>query len=60
VLFVHGDGCVLPGNVKALRDRLGSADLVWAEGTQTDFYDQPAQILLAVEAAADHFRRTLT
>jgi uncharacterized protein len=60
VLLIHGDGCVLPDNVKALRDRLGRADLVWAEGAQTDFYDQPAQVLLAAEAAADHFRKTLT
>ena len=61
VLFVHGDQCVLPGNVKALRDRLaGPAELVWADGTQTDFYDQPDQVSLAVEAAEAHFRRTLT
>ena len=59
-LFVHGDGCVLPGNVKALRDRLaGPSELVWAEGSQTDFYDQPDQVSLAVDAADRHFRRTL-
>ena len=60
VLFVHGDQCVLPGNVKALRDQLaGPAELVWADGTQTDFYDQPEQVSVAVEAAEAHFRRTL-
>jgi fermentation-respiration switch protein FrsA (DUF1100 family) len=59
-LFVHGDGCVLPGNVKALRDRLaGPAELVWTEGSQTDFYDQPEQVSVAVDAADRHFRRTL-
>jgi uncharacterized protein len=61
VLFVHGDQCVLPGNVKALRSKLaGPAELVWADGTQTDFYDQPDQISMAIEAAEAHFRRTLT
>jgi hypothetical protein len=59
-LLVHGDGCVLPGNVKIVRDRLaGPAELVWAEGSQTDFYDQPAQVSLAVDAADQHFRKTL-
>lgn len=60
VLLVHGDDCVLPGNVKAVRDRLaGPAELLWADGTQTDFYDRPEQVTLAADAAADHFRRTL-
>jgi uncharacterized protein len=59
-LFVHGDGCVLPDNVKALRDRLGGpSELVWAEGSQTDFYDQPDQVSLAVDAVDQHFRKTL-
>jgi uncharacterized protein len=59
-LFVHGDGCVLPGNVKAVGDRLaGPAELVWADGSQTDFYDQPDQVSLAVDAVDRHFRRTL-
>jgi fermentation-respiration switch protein FrsA (DUF1100 family) len=59
-LFVHGDGCVLPDNVKALYEQLaGPRELIWAEGTQTDFYDQPAQLALAVDAADQHFRRTM-
>jgi fermentation-respiration switch protein FrsA (DUF1100 family) len=59
-LFVHGDDCVLPDNVRLVRDRLaGPSELVWAEGTQIDFYDQPGQVSLAVEAADRHFRRTL-
>jgi uncharacterized protein len=60
-LFVHGDDCVLPDNVKSVHDRLaGPTELVWAEGTQIDFYDQPAQVSLAVDAADRHFARTLT
>ena len=59
-LLVHGDGCVLPGNAKIVRDRLaGPANMVWADGSQTDFYDQPAQVSLALDAADEHFRRTL-
>jgi pimeloyl-ACP methyl ester carboxylesterase len=60
VLFVHSDGCVLPANVKAVRDRLaGPGELVWTEGGQTDFYDQQEQVSLAVSAAAEHFKKTL-
>jgi fermentation-respiration switch protein FrsA (DUF1100 family) len=59
-LFVHSDDCVLPDNVKAVHQRVtGPSELVWAEGTQTDFYDQPAQVELAVDAADRHFRETL-
>jgi len=51
-LFVHGDGCVFPDNVRAIEARLrGPKRIVWAEGTQTDFYDRPAQVDLAVDAA---------
>ena len=60
-LLVHSDDCVLPGNVKTVRDRLaGPSELLWAHGGQTDFYDQPDQVSLAVDAADRHFRRTLT
>jgi uncharacterized protein len=59
-LFVHSDDCVLPGNVKAVADRLaGPKEVLWANGSQTDFYDQPAQVRLAVNAVDEHFRRTL-
>jgi uncharacterized protein len=59
-LFVHGDDCVLPDNVRNVHDRLaGPKDLVWAAGGQIDFYDQPEQVSLAVEAADKHFRTTL-
>ena len=59
-LLVHGDDCVLPGNVKIVADRLaGPKDVLWADGGQTDFYDQPAQVSLALDAADEHFRGTL-
>jgi fermentation-respiration switch protein FrsA (DUF1100 family) len=56
-LFVHSDGCVFPDNVRTIETRLrGPKKIVWAEGTQTDFYDQPAQVERAVNAA-DAFLR---
>jgi AraC-like DNA-binding protein len=59
-LFVHSDGCVLPGNVKKIRGQLaGPTELIWADGSQTDFYDQPQQVSAAADAAATHFRTTL-
>ena len=59
-LLVHGDDCVLPDNARFVQQHVtGRSDLVWADGTQTDFYDQPKQVVLAVEAADRHFRETL-
>ncbi|WP_232661511.1 alpha/beta hydrolase [Pseudonocardia sp. TRM90224] len=59
-LFVHGDGCVLPDNVRTVAAALGGpAEVVWAEGGQIDFYDQDAQVALAVDAADRHYRTTL-
>jgi dienelactone hydrolase len=59
-LFVHGDGCVLPDNLRAVAGKVaGPAQTVWDDGTQTDFYDQDAQVSLAVDAADAHFRAHL-
>ncbi|MEJ3657415.1 alpha/beta hydrolase [Actinomycetes bacterium KLBMP 9759] len=59
-LFVHGDGCVLPDNVRAVAAALdGPAEVVWAEGDQIDFYDQDTQVTLAADAADEHYRNTL-
>lgn len=59
-LLVHGDDCVLPDNVRTISDRLaGPAQVVWAAGGQTDFYDQPDQVALAIDAADAHFRKDL-
>jgi fermentation-respiration switch protein FrsA (DUF1100 family) len=56
-LFVHSDGCVFPENVRLIHNKLrGSSQLVWGSGTQTDYYDQPQQVDLAVNAA-DAFLR---
>ncbi|SDU16085.1 alpha/beta hydrolase [Jiangella alkaliphila] len=59
-LFVHSDGCVFPEHIEQLRSRLrGPVEVAWGEGTQTDFYDQPAQVSFAVEALDTHFTKTL-
>jgi fermentation-respiration switch protein FrsA (DUF1100 family) len=51
-LFVHSDECVFPDNVRSVHARLrGPKQLVWTEGGQTDFYDQPTQVEVAVNAA---------
>jgi fermentation-respiration switch protein FrsA (DUF1100 family) len=60
VLFVHGDECVLPENVKNIYARLrGQKEMVWMEGSQVDFYDQPKLVDKAVAAAVSWFDRTL-
>lgn len=59
-LFVHGEDCVLPDNVRTVRERLaGPSELVWTAGDQVDFYDRPELVTPAVEAADRHFRKTL-
>ena len=59
-LFIHSDGCVFPDNIKKVVERLkGEKKLIWSEGTQTDFYDQPEQVESAIAAADQHFKRLL-
>ena len=44
-LMVHGPGCALPDNAKHVFERFaGPKELVWLEGEQIDFYDQPQQV----------------
>ena len=59
-LFVHADGCVFPDHVRQIHAQLkGPKELVWSEGNQIDFYDQPKQVDAAMSAATDWFARTL-
>jgi fermentation-respiration switch protein FrsA (DUF1100 family) len=56
-LFVHGDECVLPENVRRIHSRMPSpGTLVWEKGFQVDFYDRADLVSLAVKAADEHFR----
>jgi fermentation-respiration switch protein FrsA (DUF1100 family) len=51
-LLIHSDGCVFPEHARSVYSRLhGRKQLVWADGGQTDFYDQPEQVERAVSAA---------
>jgi fermentation-respiration switch protein FrsA (DUF1100 family) len=59
-LLVHGDGCALPDNARLVHSRLaGKKQLIWLEGSQQDFYDQPAQVSAAVEHTTRWFDETL-
>jgi dienelactone hydrolase len=59
-LFVHSDGCVFPESIETLRHSLGGpVDVVWGEGAQTDFYDQPDQVAFAVDTVDRHLATTL-
>ncbi len=59
-LFVHADGCAFPDHVRRVHARVkGPKELVWSEGTQIDFYNQPRQVDGAVQAVARWFARTL-
>jgi fermentation-respiration switch protein FrsA (DUF1100 family) len=59
-LFVHADGCVFPDHVRQVHARVtGPKSLVWASGSQIDFYDQPAQVDAAMAAITGWFGQTL-
>jgi fermentation-respiration switch protein FrsA (DUF1100 family) len=59
-LFVHSDGCAFPEHVKTLHAQLrGPKRLLWKEGSQIDFYDQPDRVNAALEAAKTWFDETL-
>jgi hypothetical protein len=59
-LFVHSDDCVFPDHVRQVYASVqGPKELVWANGTQIDFYDQPEPVDRAVTAIRRWFERTL-
>jgi uncharacterized protein len=59
-LFLHGDECALPDNVKRIHALMTAPrTLIWEKGFQVDFYDRPDLVALSVEAADRHFRPTL-
>jgi fermentation-respiration switch protein FrsA (DUF1100 family) len=59
-LIVHGDACALPENARRVHEKLERSELVWTEGAQQDFYDQPEFVEKAVAAVDAHFRRHLS
>ncbi|AHH15847.1 alpha/beta hydrolase family protein [Nocardia nova SH22a] len=60
VLLVHSEDAAIPDGARRFHDALaGPAEFLWTEGSQFDFYDQPTHVGFAVDAAAEHFARTL-
>jgi hypothetical protein len=59
-IFVHSDGCAFPEHVKRVHAAIrGEKQLAWGEGTQTDYYDQPAALEFAVREVDGWFAKTL-
>ncbi|CAM5498310.1 hypothetical protein STENM223S_06273 [Streptomyces tendae] len=59
-LLVHSEDAAIPDGARRFHAALaGPGELLWADGVQFDFYDQPRQVGLAADAAAEHFARTL-
>ncbi|MEM9607876.1 MAG: alpha/beta fold hydrolase [Actinomycetota bacterium] len=60
VRMVHSEDGAVPDGARAFFEQLaGPKDLVWTEGGQLDFYDQPAQVAVATPAMVDHFTANL-
>lgn len=60
-LVVHSSDCALPDNARAVFNGLaGPKRLHWSTGSQTDFYDRPAQVDEAIDLAVAHFQETLS
>jgi fermentation-respiration switch protein FrsA (DUF1100 family) len=59
-LFVHSDDCAFLEHAKWVHSAVtGPKALVWGDGSQIDFYDQPRAVGFAVDAVRDWFERTL-
>jgi dienelactone hydrolase len=60
VQMVHSEDAAVPEGARRFHDLLGGdKDIIWTDGAQLDFYDQPPQVAVAVPAVVDHFRNTL-
>ncbi|MDJ0770120.1 MAG: alpha/beta fold hydrolase [Ilumatobacter sp.] len=60
VQMVHSRDGAVPDGAQAFYDGLaGPKSLIWIDGGQLDFYDQPAQVAVATPAIVDHFDATL-
>ncbi len=60
-LLVHSDAAAIPQGAKEYARRMGdNATTLWLDDvTQFDFYDREDAVETAVDAAVEHFRRTL-
>ncbi len=56
VQMVHSIDGAVPDGAEAFHEGLaGPKDLLWTDGGQLDFYDQPAQVAVATPAVVAHF-----
>ena len=60
VQMVHSEQGAVPDGAKRFFETLaGPKDIVWTDGGQLDFYDQPAQVDVALPVIVEHFRTHL-
>ncbi len=60
VQIVHSESAAIPEGARKFYAGLrGPKSLLWTDGLQFDFYDQPGHVGFATEIAAEHFRKTL-
>lgn len=60
VQMVHSEDGAVPDGARAFYDQLGGPkNIIWTDGGQLDFYDQPAQVAVATPAIVDHFTNNL-
>jgi uncharacterized protein len=60
-LFVHSSDCVFPDHVKRVHSQVqGPKELIWSEGSQIDFDDQPKQLSTACAAVKRWFGEHLS
>lgn len=56
VRMIHSEAGAVPDGAQAFHDGLaGQKELIWTDGGQLDFYDQPAQVAVATPAVVEHF-----
>lgn len=57
-ILVHSEDAAIPDGARRFHDAIGGAkEIAWTNGSQFDFYDQPAAVGQAVERAAAFFER---
>lgn len=60
VQIVHSRDAAVPDGAQQFHEQLaGPRDILWTDGGQLDFNDQPAQVGRALAATLDHFHRAL-
>lgn len=59
-LVIHSEGAAFPDQARAVYERLGpNKQIIWANGTHYDFYDNDETVSFAADRLAEHFRAYL-